>query len=466
MKSNRLKITSVIILSVTLSIMMQSCSITRKYVSPQIETENLFRYDSPTDTITIADLHWQEFFTDPFLRELIAEGLGQNFDLQIAVTRIKQAEASLSIARGAFFPSVDLVGNVSHYRSSNGNSVLGYHGEQYTLGISTSWELDIWGKLNSQSKAKYAQFMGTHAYRNLIQTSLIANIATSYYSLLALDEQLNIVIETAELLKETTSTMEDMMQAGLLNGASVQQSKALLYNTQVNIPDLQIQIRQLENSISTMLGRKPGAIERSLIKDQYVANRLDYGVPIQMLARRPDVQQAELSFRSAFELTKAAQASFYPSITLTSGTLGYGATTLSQFFHPENIFANVIGGLTQPVFANRQLTGNLKIAKAQQEEALLTFEKTVLTAGQEVSDILYSYEFSLKKNDIRIKQIIALNTAVEFSKELLKAGEANYIEVLLAEQDLLQAQLGQISDKLEQLQYSVSLYKALGGGIK
>jgi outer membrane protein TolC len=200
------------------------------------------------------------------------------------------------MARAAFFPSVDLAGNMSHYRNSYGNSdrkLLGYHAEQYTLAISTSWKLDIWGKLNRLSKARYAQFMNTHAYRNLIQTSLIANIATSYYSLLALDEQLRIMYETVKLLEETTTTMEAMMQAGLLNGASVQQSKALLYNTQINIPELESQIRQMENSVCLMLGRNPGAVQRTRFEEQVISVNPDYGILAQMLSRRPDVQQAE-----------------------------------------------------------------------------------------------------------------------------------------------------------------------------
>jgi outer membrane protein TolC len=214
-----------------------------------------------------------------------------------------------------------------------------------------------------------------------------------------------------------------------------------------------------------MLGRTPGVITRQSIYNQQYPDRLDYGVPAQMLAKRPDVQQAELSFRSAFELTNAAQASFYPSITLSSGSIGFGTTnTLSNFFKPENIFASIIGGLTQPLFARKQLTGNLKIAKAQQQEALLTFEQTVLNAGQEVTDILFSFESSLKKNETREKQIKSCQNSVHFTQELLKAGDANYTEVLTAEQNLLSALLNQVNDKLEQLQCTVNLYKALGGG--
>lgn len=467
MKNKYIK--GIVLLGLTASMGLTSCQVTNRYKSPEVNTDSLFRDRPSTDTVTIADMTWCEYFKDPVLQELIEEGLQNNFDLQIAVTRIQQAEANLGMAKAAYFPDVSLVGQAEHSRSSNGvdgKDVLGYHSTTYTLGVSTSWELDVWGKLNRQSKAKYAQFLNSHAYHNLIKTSLVANIATSYYSLLALDEQLKITKETVILLEESTTTMQALMEAGMLNGASVEQSKSLLYSTRVTIPDLESQIRQMENSISTLLGRKPGHVVRATISDQMIVSRLAYGVPAQLLAKRPDVQQAELGFRSAFELTHAARAAFYPSITLTSGMIGYGANSLSNFFKPENIFASIIGGLTQPIFAKKQLTGNLKIAKAQQQEALLTFEKTVLSAGEEVSNILYNYESSISKNEIRESQISSLNKAVDFTQELLKAGEANYTEVLTAEQNLLQAQLGQVSDKLEQLQYSVDLYKALGGGIQ
>lgn len=467
MKNKYIK--GIVLLGLTASMGLTSCQVTNRYKSPEVNTDSLFRDRPSTDTVTIANMTWCEYFKDPVLQELIEEGLQNNFDLQIAVTRIQQAEANLGMAKAAYFPDVSLVGQAEHSRSSNGvdgKDVLGYHSTTYTLGVSTSWELDVWGKLNRQSKAKYAQFLNSHAYHNLIKTSLVANIATSYYSLLALDEQLKITKETVILLEESTTTMQALMEAGMLNGASVEQSKSLLYSTRVTIPDLESQIRQMENSISTLLGRKPGHVVRATISDQMIVSRLAYGVPAQLLAKRPDVQQAELGFRSAFELTHAARAAFYPSITLTSGMIGYGASSLSNFFKPENIFASIIGGLTQPIFAKKQLTGNLKIAKAQQQEALLTFEKTVLSAGEEVSNILYSYESSISKNEIRESQISSLNKAVDFTQELLKAGEANYTEVLTAEQNLLQAQLGQVSDKLEQLQCSVDLYKALGGGIQ
>lgn len=458
----------IVLAGLALVLGFSSCGM-KPYKSPEVETAGLFRGEDPTDTTTIADIPWRDYFTDPYLQALIEEGLQSNFDLRIAYTRIQQAEAALSQARGAFFPTVALVGQVEHTRLSNGiqgKDVLGYGGTQYTLGISATWEADIWGKLRRQKKAQYAAFLNSHAYANLVRTSLIANIATSYYSLMALDEQLRITRETVVLMDQTTETMQALLDAGLLNGASVEQSKALSYSAQVSIPDIETQIRRTENALCVLVGRKPDTIFRSVLQDQQVVVLMEHGVPMQMLARRPDVQQAELSFRSAFELTNAARAAFYPSITLGTGSsFGFMASTLSGFFKPENLMARVLGGLTQPIFARNQLKANLKSAKAQQEEALLTFEKTVLGAGQEVSDILYGYQASLSKNGVRNRQIEALNTAVYFTQELLVAGEANYTEVLTAQQNLLSAQLNRVSDILSQMQYGVNLYKALGGGV-
>ncbi len=449
---------------------LPSCQVMNQYKSPEPDTRDLYGEMSSVDTATIATIPWKEYFQDDYLPALIEEGIENNFDLQIAYTRIQQAEANLSMAKAAYFPDVSLVGQANHSRSSNGSAgkdVLGYHSTNYSLGISASWELDIWGKLNRQSKAQYARFLNSRVYKNLIQSSLISNIATSYYSLLALDEKLAITVETVKLLEENVETMEALKKAGLQNGAAVEQSKSLLYSTQASIPDLESQIRQIENSICTMIGRKPGPIARSVMSAQQYPGHLAYGIPVQMLAKRPDVRQAELSFRAAFELTNAARANFYPSIVLSSGSIGYGtANTLSNFFKPENIVANIIGGLTQPLFAKKQLSGNLKIAKAQQQEALLTFEQTVLQAGQEVTDILFSFESSLKKNETREKQIEACKNSVYFTKELLNAGDANYTEVLNAEQNLLSAQLNRVNDRLEQLQCAVNLYRALGGGVE
>lgn len=456
-------------LAVTLfaAITISACQLANRYQAPTVDTAALYRGATSTDTVTIADTPWRDYFTDTYLIALIEEGLRNNADLQVAVTAIRQAEANLGMARAAYFPTVALTGQIANTTTSNSTQTLSHNTSSPTLAIASTWELDIWGKLNRQSRSKYALFLKSNAYKNMVQSALVANIATSYYSLLALDEQLQITSETVELLEANVLTMEAMQTAGMLNAAAVEQSKALMLSTKLRINDLEKSIYQTENAINLMLGRKPDAIARTTFAAQRVPERMDYGVPAQLLAKRPDVLQAELAFRSAFELTNVAQASFYPSITLNAGSMiGFAASGFTNFFSLENLMANVIGGLTQPIFNRRQLTGNLKIAKAQQEAALITFKNTVLTAGQEVSNILFAYQSSINKNSIRQQQIEATQRAVIYTRELLTAGEANYTEVLTAEQSYLSAQLSQVNDKLEQLQYAVQLYRALGGGVQ
>jgi NodT family efflux transporter outer membrane factor (OMF) lipoprotein len=431
------------------------------------DTSNVKSDSISVDTTTIANIPWKEYFTDPKLQSLVNEGLSNNVDMQIAMNRITQAEVSLEMARAAYLPSLSAAARITHTRRStgaNGTDVLGYVTNVNSVGFSASWELDLWGKLSNQSKARYANYLNTYAYKNLIQTVLISNIARTYYTLLAFDEQLQITKETVVLLQKSAETMADLKEAGQQNAAAVEQSRALLYKTQLSIPVLESQIRKQENALCVMLGRKPGNVDRDSMASQKVPESLSYGVSVQLLAKRADVKQAELSFRAAYALTNVAKANLYPSFTISSANIGFASGRFSDLFKPESIAAEIVAGITQPIFNRKQVRGNLKIAQAQQEEALLNFRITVLEAGQEVSDILYSYKASLSKNEFRDMQITSLTNAVDYTQELLMAGEANYTEVLTAQQNLLSAQLSKVDDKLEQLTYSVNLYRALGGG--
>ncbi|MCC8146212.1 MAG: efflux transporter outer membrane subunit, partial [Bacteroidales bacterium] len=442
---------------------LSSCAVGKTYKSPGTDTTVFRNYETGSDTTSIADMPWDEFFTDSYLKELISEGLRNNFDMQIAMERIRASEANLMKAKAAFFPSVSLVGDVNHNRTSDGVSgkdVLGYSATDYSLGISASWELDVWRKLHSQKKADWTSLQSVYAYRNVVQTSLISNIATSYYSLLALDEQLRITKETVIVLEKNVETMQALKDAGMVTGAAIEQSKALLHNTQVEVPELENQINELENSICLLLGKVPQSIDRSSIVIQQVPEKLEAGIPVHLLGRRPDIRQAEYDFMSAFELTNVARANMYPSISLTSGSIGFVSASISDFFKPEKLAVNLLGGITQPIFSQRKLKTQLEVSKAQQEEARINFEKTVLNATVEVSDILYGFNSSVKKNISRISQIESLHNAVSFTQELLLADEANYTEVLTAEQNLLNAKINQVNDKLEQLQYHVNLYRA------
>lgn len=457
-------------------VVFTSCHIVKSYEAPRIDSENLFRGENPVDTTTIAAIPWREYFGDSYLQSYIDEAILNNFDMLIATERIKQAEAALGMARAAYFPDIALSAQVNQDRLSSADpltgmpkekNVLGYHKETYSLGVVASWELDVWGRMGRQSKAKYAQMLNSYVGRNLIQTSLISNIANAYYSLLALDEQLQVTNSMIELMNENLRTTIALKEAGMTNEAAVEQTKAALYKTQSSVPDLEKNIQQLENAICLMLGRKSGHIQRLTLQEQQTPVRLAYGIPAQMLANRPDVQQAELSFRSAFELTQVARASFYPSLSLTSGMIGYSTVNgLSHFFKPENIFASIAGGLTQPLFTRKQLTTQLKVAKAEQRIALLTFEQKVLDAGREVSDILTTYDSASRKSESCHKEVASLEKAVSYTRKLLMAGEATYLEVISAQQGLLQAQISQVNNRLEQLQATSDLYRALGGGDK
>jgi NodT family efflux transporter outer membrane factor (OMF) lipoprotein len=442
--------------------------------APQADTAGLVRdsAENKGDTTTIANIPWKEYFTDAKLQALITEGLDKNYNMQIALSRISQAEVNLSMARGAFLPAVNAgaaFNNTLLSSGADGTKVLGYSTKMFSLGFTASWEADLWGKLSNQSKSKYASYLSSIEYKNLVQTNLVSNIAIAYYNLMALDKQLKITKETIVLLEKSAQTMAQLKEAGQQNAAAVEQSNALLYSTQLSVFQLESLISKQENAICILLGRVPGSIDRDSIGNQTVSKKLAYGVPAQFLAKRPDVKQAEYSFRSAYAITNIAKANFYPSFTIGSAynplSLGV-AGSLSSIFKPENIAADIVAGLSQPIFNRKQLKGNLKIAQAQQEEALMTFKYTVLTAGQEVSDILFSYKSSINKNELRSKQIESLTNAESYTQDLLMAGEANYTEVLSAQQSLLSAQLNQVNDKLEQLNYSVSLYKALGGGTK
>ena len=469
-KSGLINTAKVVVIGIVFTTGISSCRSVDRYRSPETDTAGLYRTGSDrTDTTTVATIPWPAYFADTCLQNLIEEGLQENFDLRTAHLRIREAEAGLQVARAAYFPVAALNGQVTHAQTSMKDGVvdvMGYGSSQYRLGVAVQWEVDLWGKLNRQARARYAQYLNSHEYRRLIRTSLVSTIATSYYTLMALDEQLRISNETVRLLDDSHRSMQAMMDAGLLNAAAVEQSHALKLSTRAAALNLEMAIRKLENALSVMLGRKPGAIERQPFGTWTSPGvPLPYGVPAQMLALRPDVRSAELQFRAAFELRHAAQAALYPSLTLGSGTMaGYGATSLTDFFRPENLFANIIGGLTQPVFAGKQLRAQVKITKAQEEAALLNFQKAVLTAASEVSDILFTCEKAQEKADVRVEQLESLRKSVDYTQELLRAGEATYIEVLTAQQNYLNAQLATVNDNLEKAQAVVDLYRALGGG--
>ena len=447
-------------------LMLASCDIIRPYRAPDINTSNLFRDTTAADTNTIANLRYNEIYTDPILQKLIAEGIARNPNLQIAYTRVQQAQAFYIQSGAAFLPTLNANASVTRSKFSEAQSFgIRENATQYQLGLSSSWEIDVWGKLRSNRRANLASFLQSEAAARAVQTSIVSSIATFYFTLLALDQQLLITQQTVINWDTTVQTMRALKEAARVTEAAVVQSEAQRYAAEVTLPDIKQQIRQTENALSIVLGNAPTAIDRGSLQQQQTLTVLQTGVPSQLLANRPDVQAAELSFRNAFELTNVARTYFYPSLAIT-GSAALSSFDFSTLFNPTSIAASIGAGLTQPIFNQRANRTRLIVSQAQQQEALINFQNTLLIAGQEVSDALSLFQTSQDKVAIRTNQILALQRSVDYSLELLRNGFANYTEVITARQSLLQAQLGQVNDRLQQLQATVNLYRSLGGGWK
>ena len=452
---------------ITLSVsclLLSSCGIYTTYERPSdINTDGLYGQDLneeavAVDTASIASLSWRELFTDSHLQTLIEHALQSNTDLLSAQQRIKEAEATLSSAKLAYLPSFMLTpqGGVSSFDKSKGSWT-------YTGIASASWEIDIFGKLTNAKRRSKALYLQSLDYEQAVSTSLIANVANLYYTLLMLDEQYRISEETAVNWRESVRTMRAMMAAGMTNEASVSQSEANCRQVEASLLDLKQQIKEVENSLSILLGEVPGGIERGHLAGQDFPEELTVGVPLQLLSRRPDVKSAELSLASAFYSTNAARSAFYPSITL-SGTAGWTNSAGNMIINPGKLLLSAVGALTQPLFNKGLNIAQLKIAKAQQEEAKLAFLQALLNAGSEVNNALTQVQTARGKTELRTGQIISLENAVRSTQLLMQHGTSTYLEVLTAQQSLLSAQLTQVADRFDEIQGIINLYQALGGG--
>jgi len=460
------------ILMVIAAALLSACSVTKKYERPTtLSTDKLYRDQASADSTTIADMPWQSVFKDPKLNALIQKGLDQNLNLKNAIENIVQARASLRQTKLAYYPTLNVDANVNRNKQSeaglnfppgiNINTLT----TTYRLGLSTSWEADIWGKLSSSKRAALASYLATDAAKQAIQTQLISDIANNYFLLLSYDESLKITQQTLESRVKNVETIKALKEGAIVTGAAVVQSEANRYAAEVLIPDLKQSIRETENALNILLGQAPGPIERGQLGTQVIPENIAIGVPSQLLQNRPDVRQAEFNFRVAFESTNLARTYFYPSLTLTASG-GFSNLEIKDFF-ANSIFYSIIGGLTQPIFNQGINKTRLTTAQSQQLQAYNNFQQSLLVAGQEVSNALYAYQMAVEKKDSRAKQIEALEKAVDFTQQLLEYSSAtNYTDVLTSEQNLLAAQLNGINDNLQKLQAVVDLYRALGGGWK
>lgn len=441
---------------------LSSCGIYKPYSRPDVKTDNLFGENIPIavndSSESIAKMKWEDLFNDPYLQKLISQGLENNTDLRIAKLKIEESEASLMSARLSYLPSLSL---------NPQGTLTGFDGSKaiksYQLPAVASWEIDIFGKQTNIVGQKKAALSQSEFYSQGIKTQLIATIANSYYTLLMLDSQLEISVKTSMVWEENITAMRYLKNAGQTNEAAITQAEANKYSVDANIIELQLQITEVENSLCSVLAIVPQKIERGDFCNRDFPEEISTGIPLELLSLRPDVKMAEAALRQAYYATNEARSYFYPSLTL-SGNAGWTNSGGIGVSNPGAFLSSAVGSLTQPVFANGANKARLKISKAQQEEALLTFQQTLFDAGGEVNTALAGFQSAKDKVSVYERQVKALESTVNDTKILMKYGSASYLEVLTAQQTLLQAQLNQVSNNFDELQSIITLYRALGGG--
>ncbi len=446
---------------------LQSCFVAKDYTrSSEVVKEENFRTDQlPQDSVSVAEVSWRELFTDPVLTEYIDEALQNNIDIRIALQQIEAAQAYLKQGKAAYLPSLNAGASASRQELTGSNQTLyGTNSvDQFELSADLSWEADIWGKITSNKRALQASYLQTVAAHKAVKTELIANLASMYYQLLALDEQLMITKQTVENRENSLETIQALKEAGNVTEVGVKQTEAQLYRAQAVLLDIKNEIRLLENAFSILLGEAPHSIERTSLERQQLDTPLKVGVPVQLLRNRPDVLAAEYNLINAFQLTNVAKSNFYPSLRL-SASAGFQSIDLADLIDTNSLFASIVGSLTQPIFNRRQIRTQYEVAQAEQEMAFLEFRRALLVASREVSDALYNYETAVEKQEVIGNEYEAYDLATSYSEELLNNGFANYLEVLTARENALNTRLQLIDVRYTELNAIVNLYQALGGG--
>ncbi|MDT4511938.1 efflux transporter outer membrane subunit [Bacteroides cellulosilyticus] len=437
---------------------MTGCSIYKPYSRPEVQTEGLYRdLEETRDTASIATLGWRNLFSDKNLQALIEKGLERNTNLRVAHIRVKAAEAVLMNARLSYLPSVVLTPDGSISGTEGAKAI-----KTYNLAASASWEIDLFGKVTNAKREALAALEGSRAYRQAVETQLIATIANSYYMLLMLDRQLIISEQTLITWKETEHSIEALKRAGKSNDAAVLQAKANRLALEASVVSIRKSIRETENVLSALLADTSHDIMRGALQKQQFPDTLSAGLPIQLLANRPDVRQAEWNLAQAYYATNAARSAFYPSLTL-SGSTGWTNNVGGVVVNPGSWLFSAVGSLMQPLFNKGTNIANLRQAKARQEEALLLFQQSLLDAGKEVNNALTRWQSARIRIDYVNQQIMTLQEAVRKTELLMQHTSINYLEVLTARQRLLEAELTQAQDKFEEIQGVIDLYHAVGG---
>ncbi len=439
---------------------MSSCALYSKYQRPTEVSDvvdGLYDYTTISkDTTNIAAMSWRELFRDPKLQALIEQGLKSNRDLNVAQLNVEQAKIALKAARLAFLPSLslDATGKVYEYRDATYKT--------YDLAAAASWEVDIFGKIRNSKEQNKAAIEQSEAYYQAVQTDLISTITNSYYSLLMLDEQLDISRRTEKNWEENLRAMEALKRAGRINQTAVLQTASNKVALSRSIVAIEKQIKDLESSLSVTLGLASKSIERGTFSSIPLPSEIAVGVPMQLLSNRPDVRVAEANLSQMFYATNVARSSLYPSITLSGGA---GFTNSSgSIMNPGDMLYELTGSLIQPLFNRGTLQAQLKISKAQQQQALLNFNQALLDAGDEVNRALIQLSSAKESLIYDKEQLSLLEKAVVGTKLLMRHGGADYLEVLTAQYSLLQTELTNTANKFDEVQSIISLYRALGGG--
>ncbi len=431
-----------------------SCGLYTRYERPALEYEvsGISRSDSTVSPI--AAMPWSEVFTDSCLQSWIGRGLERNTDLRIAMLRAEEAAATLRASQLALLPSVSAAadGSVGHKSPS-----------RFSVGPSASWEVDIFGRQRNLRHGAEAAFYGAAATGQAVRTSIVAAIANSYYTLLMLDEQLSISERTLKTWDENIRVLQALKRAGRSNEAAVLQARANRLNVESSALTLRNRIVEQENAVRALLLDPEADLSRGTLAGQTFPDTLFSGITLTMLSNRPDVRAAEHGLQKCFYEINVARAAFYPSLKL-SGNLGWTTTSGAGVGNPSEWIANAVGSLTAPLFSRGSNEANLKIAKAEYEIARLEFEQRLLDAGMEVNDALSSWQTAVERLILDKKQIVALKGAVHNTRLLMRNSPTNYLEVLTAQQRLLDAELSEANDRYEAIQSVIDLYHALGGG--
>ncbi|MBB6463271.1 TolC family protein [Flammeovirga kamogawensis] len=456
-----------LVYSILIGLLFTSCLLRKEYKrTVQVDNDHLYRIDTAVDsTQNFGTIIWADFFKDSVLKQYIERGLEQNFDVRIALENVEIAKSRFKQGKQVNLPTIS--GNVSgSYIKNTQNGQFGNAlGDisSYNVGLDVSWEADIWGKLKATTEVARMNLLQQSEVKKAITSDLVSQIAFSYYRLIGYDKQKEILEKTITSRQESLEVTEALFSAGEVTLVAVKQSEALLYNSKVLLVEVEKNIEITENALSFLMGESGQLLDRDTTFTDRFDFKLDVGLPIQLLENRPDVKSAEYLLINSFEQVNIAKANFYPTLKISAGG-GFQSTALENWFSPSSFLFNVLGQATQPIWNQRKIKTEYEVSQSQEKKALFNFQKQILMAGQEVSN---SVMIINRQGDIINNQQLecdAYRDAVEYSQDLLLFGSANYLEVITARQNLLQAELILVNRQLDLITEYIKLYNALGGG--